>query len=209
MRKIYFSFMLSLLLADLMFAQATYEIKAQGLTYVPSALTVLAGDTVVFNAGPTHPVLEVSQATWEANGLTALDGGFAFPGGSGEIVFQTPGIYYYICTNHISSGMKGRIEVNAITALPDVTQVNQNFRLFPNPLYGNNLQIKYHADKEYSVTFWLIDLNGRHVKKSAELQIIRGDNNILIDTGNLSPGVYFFEMTGTDLHLYARLIKMQ
>ncbi len=209
MKKIYVSFVLSLLSSYIMVAQSTYEIKAQGLTYNPTALSVLVGDKVVFNAGSTHPVLEVNQETWNANGSAALDGGFSFPGGSGEIVFQSPGIYYYICTSHIASGMKGTIEVNEITTSLEISHLNQELTLFPNPLYGNYLRILYQADKERHVNVRLIDINGRNAMEIADFHIIRGENDFVIETKNIKPGVYFFEMSGSDLHLNTRILKMQ
>lgn len=87
-------------------------ITSAGLTFTPASLTITQGDTVTWAVGATHPVLEVSMATYNANGSTG-NGGFSIPSGNGFQVFNTPGTYYYICTNHIGAGMKGTITVNA------------------------------------------------------------------------------------------------
>ncbi|HJX70981.1 MAG TPA: T9SS type A sorting domain-containing protein [Bacteroidales bacterium] len=208
MKDLSISVTLMLFLINHMYAQTTYEIKAQGLDFIPSGLTVLVGDKVVFNAGTTHPVLEVNKATWDANGSAALADGFDFPGGSGEIVFQSPGTRYYICTSHISSGMKGTIQVNQVTSLEDIGVRNKRLTVFPNPVTGSYMQIIYDAEKEIKSTIRLINLNGKPVKEITGFHFIRGKNDFTIETADIKPGFYFIEMTGTDLQLHTRILKM-
>jgi plastocyanin len=98
---------------------ATQHIVANaGLTFSPSTLTIAAGDTVVFSLPLLHDALEVDQSTWNANGSTALPGGFAVPFGGGMAVLNDTGTHYYICEAHILFGMKGTI---IVTALPPPT----------------------------------------------------------------------------------------
>ena len=87
-----------------------HTVTNSGFTFTPSLLTVNAGDTVRFQLDSIHNAVEVSQATWDANGNTS-NGGFAVDFGGGDVVFNTPGTYYYVCTVHASMGMKGRIVV--------------------------------------------------------------------------------------------------
>ncbi len=74
-------------------AQTTHTITASGLIYSPDNISVSVGDTVVFNVTSAHPTLEVSQATWQANGTTALPGGFDYPGGSGKLYIANAKTY--------------------------------------------------------------------------------------------------------------------
>lgn len=91
---------------------ATVTVTNSGFSFNPSLVTISSGDSVKFQLASIHDALEVSQATWNANGTAALAGGFSVPFGGGTITLTTAGTHYYVCTNHASSGMKGRIVVN-------------------------------------------------------------------------------------------------
>ncbi|MEM7138011.1 MAG: plastocyanin/azurin family copper-binding protein [Myxococcota bacterium] len=82
------------------------------LEFMPADVTVSVGDTVRFELTPTHNALEVSEETYDARGITPLDGGFEVDfGQTGEITFDSPGVHYYVCTPHVSADMIGTITV--------------------------------------------------------------------------------------------------
>ena len=87
-----------------------HTVMNMGFSFSPSLLTINAGDTVRFNLDSNHNAVEVSQTTWNANGNTP-NGGFSVGFGGGDVVFNTPGTFYYVCQPHASGGMKGRIVV--------------------------------------------------------------------------------------------------
>ncbi len=92
-------------------AQGTiHTIVDAGFTFSPAALTIAVGDTVNFTIGGAHNVVEVSFATWNANGNTS-NGGFQLPFGGGQLIFPNAGTYYYVCSPHAGMGMKGQISV--------------------------------------------------------------------------------------------------
>ena len=83
-------------------AQATVEVRIEGIVFQPAAITVPAGTTVVWvNYDPV------------IHGVTANDGSFASElFGQGEsfmATFAAPGVYEYFCPPH--PGMVGTIEV--------------------------------------------------------------------------------------------------
>ncbi|MES2619457.1 MAG: Calx-beta domain-containing protein [Bacteroidota bacterium] len=84
-----------------------------GTSYNPDSITIIQGDTVEFQLDPSHDALEVDQATWNSFGSAPLSGGFNVPFGGGSLTGLSAGTHYYICTNHIGSGMRGRIVVQA------------------------------------------------------------------------------------------------
>lgn len=110
MRKLYLLF-LGVLLSTAVMA-ATTVVTNSGTTFTPANITITQGDTVQFNIGGSHNVVEVSQATYNANGTTS-NGGFTLPFGGGQLTGLTAGTYYYVCTPHASLGMKGTITVSA------------------------------------------------------------------------------------------------
>lgn len=83
-------------------------IENQGLAFTIDTLYVNVGDSVNFQIGASHNAVEVSQATWLANG-TISNGGFSVGFGGGGIIINTIGTYYYVCQPHAGLGMKGII----------------------------------------------------------------------------------------------------
>jgi plastocyanin len=91
---------------------AQHQITNAGFSFSPANITIAVGDTVNFVLDPIHNAVEVSQATWNANGNTP-NNGFSVGFGGGTVVFALAGTYYYVCAPHASSGMKGIINVVA------------------------------------------------------------------------------------------------
>ncbi len=89
---------------------APYTIINSGTAFLPDSLVVLAGTRIHFVLEQIHDVVEVSQATWDANGNIS-NGGFQLPFGGGDVVLFDTGVHYYVCGIHASMGMKGRIFV--------------------------------------------------------------------------------------------------
>jgi len=87
---------------------APHTIINLGTSFFPDTLFIDPGDTVRFVLESIHNAVEVSQATWLANGITS-NGGFAVPFGGGNTVVSALGIHYYVCQAHASMGMKGII----------------------------------------------------------------------------------------------------
>src|ERR1035437_6539811 len=92
----------------------TVTIVNSGSTFSPATVTITVGDTVKFTLASIHDAVEVSQATWNANGTTALSGGFSTPFGGGLVLPAqlTVGTHWYVCSPHAASmHMKGVIIV--------------------------------------------------------------------------------------------------
>jgi plastocyanin len=90
-----------------------HQVTNQGFAFSPPDLTITAGDSVRWTIEGIHNVIEVTQATWNANGNTARAGGFSTPFGGGTVAFNAPGTFWYVCSPHSADGMKGTITVNA------------------------------------------------------------------------------------------------
>jgi plastocyanin len=105
---------ISLLFVILLFGNrasaAIHTIVDSGLSFSPATLNISVGDTVVFSLDPMHNAIEVSQTTWNNNGNTS-NNGFQVSFGGGTVIFPTAGTYYYVCSPHAGSGMKGIINV--------------------------------------------------------------------------------------------------
>lgn len=169
-------------------AQVTYTVsKGTGNSFSPSTLIVNQGDIVHFALSAPHDVTQVSQATWNANGTTALAGGFVFPSGTGDFTATTPGTIYYVCTVHVAADqMKGTITVNAVTGVND-THKDKTPRVYPNPARD---YITYLSDKNSKVEeIKILDLSGKAVKILPKSDI--SSEEVKMDITPLNRGMYF------------------
>jgi len=185
-------------------AQQTYTISISGFTFDPAELTVEIGDTVFFNGSANHPVLEVSLDTWNANATTALVNGFAFPTGVGKVAFDAAGMHYYVCTNHVaSSGMKGTILVTTPTSIKSVSG-GINFSLYPVPLNGNNLNLKFDKNTSENIDISIYNVIGLEL---VNLKNQSGRQDLSIDCSNFSKGAYLIRIKQGDRYATSRFIK--
>lgn len=190
MKRIIFTpfFLIAFYLGTL--AQTTHTINISGLTFSPSNLAISVGDKVVFNGSSNHPIAEVSMSTWDANGNTVLAGGFSFPSGVGEKTFNTEGTYYYICQNHISSGMKGKITVSAVTSI-NGQNFSEGINIFPNPLKSDFLTISFNKNPSAEIEIVIFDITGKSIIVKSE---ILDNNQVIIDCSHLLSGLYILQV---------------
>lgn len=97
-------------------AQTTHVITNQGRTFVPDAITIQQGDIIDWQIAGNHNVIQVSEATFNANGNTQLPGGFSAPFGGGQVTFNQAGTFYYVCVPHAGAQMKGIVTVQAASS---------------------------------------------------------------------------------------------
>ena len=201
MNKLLLFFLFSILITGIN-AQQTFIISTSGFTFNPSSVNVSTGDIVRFNVGASHPVLQVSKTTWDANGATALPGGFSFPSGTGDYTAGTPGIYYYICSNHISGGMKGTITISGTSGVNE-TGTKDEIKLFPNPardfiIFQSTINLSY-------ATVGIVDLSGRYLLTPQKPELT-GDQ-LLLDINNLTKGMYFLVVKSEGRTISRKFIK--
>ena len=119
-----------------------WPVSNMGNTFSSATITINFGDTVNFLISGSHDAREVSLMTWNANGNTALFGGFQTNFGGGMVYPNQLGIgsHYYVCTPHASMGMKGIIIVQNCSA-----------PISPNSIIGN-ANVCSATSNTYSVT---------------------------------------------------------
>ena len=97
---------------------ATVEVTTVGLSFSPADVKINPGDSVHWTGLPTHTVAEVDTPT-----SNIWNGGFHSAALATEFtfVFNTPGVFHYICEPHVISGMRGTVTVNAPEPIPAVS----------------------------------------------------------------------------------------
>ncbi len=167
---------------------STSTITNSGYEFTPAALTIAMGDDVNFVLEAMHNAREVSQATWNANGNTALPGGFTVPYGGGNVAasFLTTGIHYYVCAPHAALGMKGTISVINTTGITE-NLLKEGISVFPNPSYGK-FQLKVNNPQVLKpFNLGIYDVLGNRVYTKSEL--LQADI-INVEISDLPRGTY-------------------
>ena len=163
----------------------TWTITDSGIAFAPSTLTIEYGDDVVFNLDGSHNSVEVSQSTYNSNGSTPLNGGWATSFGGGAVPSSklTVGTHYYVCEPHAPGGMKGIIIVMAPTSIGK-HGADLGIDLFPNPTNG-----PFTIRAEQSAIgsgYILTDLTGKQVAQGK----IENERTT-VDISQLPKGLYF------------------
>ena len=190
---------------------ATVTITNVGFAFSPDDVTINFGDVVDFQLESTHNAVEVSEATWLANGNTALPG-FSVPFGGGQVTDLTPGVHYYVCQPHASGGMKGKITVIPTSGIGDNESGIPVFNLFPNPTRGEFI-FKITGDGFASgkvgasgslPSLEISDLLGKKVFSLKEINLAEP---VEVDISSFPDGIYFVRLND-DKKIYTRkLIK--
>jgi len=195
MRTISTFIILSLLSVSIGFS-VTHTVTNSGFTFSPSNISINLGDTVKFVLASIHNAVEVTQATWDANGNTS-NGGFSTQFGGGTVIPQEARTYYYVCSPHASFGMKGSITINAVTGVtsgennfPSVFKLSQNF---PNP-FNPSTRISFTVPEPSEITLKVYNLLGAEIQTLAQGIYSAGAYKKSWDASNVSAGIYFYRL---------------
>jgi plastocyanin len=172
----------------------TVTISNSGYFFTPDEITVNQGDTVIFSLGITHNAVEVSQSTWDANGNTP-DGGFSVGYGGGQVIMDTPGTFYYVCTPHAAYGMKGIINVTGIvTSAKEEGDVRNNSKdilnFYPNPV-SDIMYLSLNINSPAMINVNIVDITGRVAQNLIDAHYETGNYSEAFSLKNLRSGKYF------------------
>ena len=188
--KTKFIFFVALFFISYAAFSTTWTITNSGDAFTPASLTINMGDMVVFSIASIHNAVEVSQATWNADGTTALTGGFQTPYGGGTVTSAqlSVGTHYYVCQAHASMGMKGVIIVQNSSGIAENT-LKTNVFVSPNPSNGkfqlsiNNIDFTKNSD------LMIYNMIGEQVYQSTII-----NSKLNIDLSDQPKGIYFIKI---------------
>ncbi|HEY9113902.1 MAG TPA: T9SS type A sorting domain-containing protein [Bacteroidales bacterium] len=184
----------------------TMTIVNEGFAFSPDSINIPLGYNILFDLGIIHNAVEVSQETWEANGNTPLDGGFAVPFGGGLVTSDMlpEGTHYYVCTPHAEGGMKGMIVVQGPSGILANT-LAESISVYPNPSTGN-FQVDL-SDTQFVNNFTVEIYNSRGQKVFASTQN-KQQTSLSLDLSAYPSGIYFVKLFEGNL-LYNSKILIQ
>jgi plastocyanin len=181
-------------------------VKNTGLAFTPKDLIAKVGDTVVFELANTHNALEVSKATWDANGKTP-NGGFETPFGGGTVILNKAGTLYYVCEPHAGLGMKGTIAVAGTSGAFDPALAQLDWRVSPNPTRDQAF-IQINFERGAAGQWNLSDALGRTIQ-TMQFRLETGENTVPIDTKGAPAGIYLLQLWIDGRPVPARKLRIE
>lgn len=184
-------------------ANATvWTVTNSGNIFTPDSISIYAGDTVKFTITSTHDVVEVSKATYDANGASPLSGGFSTPFSGGTVLpSKLPiGTHYYVCTPHAIMGMKGKIVVNTKMSVTNVL-AQANISIYPNPT--NNIVNVLTSQSLKDMEYIIVDNVGKTLL-SGQLQSLQTS----IGIQSLATGNYFLLIGNGNIKRTIQIVKL-
>lgn len=192
MKKLYKILSLSLcLLAGMPNVKAeTHLITVQDFMFIPSNLSVVVGDTVVWawlsgSHTTTSTTVPSGAATWNAT-LNSGNPGFMY-----EVT--EPGTYTYRCVPHAGMGMTGTFNatptgIEQISA--PVLNLNSNF-------VNSELEFNYSLMSSSHVKITLYDLTGKDVRTLVNENLQAGLHSRNEYVGDLPKGIYILNLVAS------------
>src|SRR5437762_1653470 len=106
MKKNYLFILIAMFISMQQLSAAHFNIvTTSSFTFSPATTNATVGDTITIGASSTHPTVQVDLATWNANGSTPMVGGWGTKTSSYTFTIMTAAHIYFVCANHVSSGM--------------------------------------------------------------------------------------------------------
>lgn len=205
MKKIYSILLLSM--TTLCMNATSYTITTVGFAYSTPTLNVSVGDIVTISASGTHPLAEVSQTTWNANGTATLSTGFGNKTSDYTFTITSTTSIYYVCVNHVSSmGMKGQINVSTVS-INEQAEIFGNINIFPNPA-KDNFSVNFNSLENGNVTVKLYSLCGQEIESLIlNKEFYSGINTLNLKLQNtITAGVYFVELNYNSKKVISKLM---
>ncbi len=165
MKKFYHLFIASFAFGLTTSQAVTYEILIDGTSYTPDVVNAVVGDEIIINATPNHPVAEVEESTWDADGNTVWVDEFGSSASNVVFTVTTPGTIYYVCQNHVSCcSMKGLINVSLATGISDATSIT-SLKMYPTVVNDGAFSVTGNDGEMDGSTLEIYNIYGQLVKK--------------------------------------------
>ncbi|MBN2347801.1 MAG: T9SS type A sorting domain-containing protein [Bacteroidales bacterium] len=85
-----------------------------------------------------------------------------------------------------------------ITALPGTVKAEKKIKLFPNPVSGNVLNLKYYSALPEKISITLFDLTGQQILTKLYFHVLEGEFDIPIPVGEIKNGIYLLSVASVD-----------
>ncbi len=189
-----------------LFAQATHDVNASGMSFTPANITIDLGDTVRWtNTAGTHNV-NGTTATFSGNPASfgnAVGTGWVF-----DHKFTVAGSYDYRCDIHGGSGMTGRVIVVDPTANIETVTTSGNgiLNIYPIPA-SNELTIELSSElfsESPELALIVFDMSGKIVLSQSTIST----STVKLNTAGLENGMYIINLMNGSTKLESQNISI-
>ncbi len=196
---------------------ATHQVDVRNFDFVPSSLTIQAGDSVHW--------------TWVEGSHTVTSGNDSADPNVGDLFdvsvnsgnpefgyrFNQAGQYPYFCRPHEALGMKGMITVetplgvfDTDNAVPNQFSLAQNY---PNP-FNPQTVVSFSLQTDGPTTLTVFNILGQHVATVVDQVLPAGSYRVIWDSrdasGTLVPsGMYFYRLQSADRISTRKMVVMR
>ena len=168
-----------------------HTVTISGTSYSPAVLSANIGDTITINASTFHPLVQVSKAIWNIDEVAELAGGWGTTSKNHTFKVSTSDTLYYVCANHASLGMKGRVIVARPAGINDLTAEKASVSVYPNPMTSTGT-VKLSSFGSNMLSVQVFNIAGQLEKDlTSALTNLNGEYLAQFDAGTLSSGLHF------------------
>ncbi len=194
------TFLILNLVVSLGLFAANYSITISGISYSPATLTVNVGDNITISASTMHPLVQVDNTTWMAGGSTPMTGGWGTKTSDYTFTASASGTIYFVCSQHVSLGMKGKIIVNTTAGINTIHTSLSGFNIYPNPV-SKNANLTFNLSETKNISINVFNTSGKMINEKVISQTFQsGTNNISLDVSNLQDGIYYIAIKTDDYY---------
>lgn len=170
------------------FYAMTHIVTVQNFDFIPNALQVMVGDTIIFqHAGGNHTTTSVSvpsgAAAWDSP-ISAANPTFAY-------VVPTAGPYAYVCTPH-APDMAGGFVASAPVSVANVNSSELEYSAGVNSDRQAFVRIDNPVNSDVQIQ--IMDITGKSVANVYSGPLGTGETVLKADMSAFNTGIYFVRM---------------
>ncbi|TSA34264.1 MAG: T9SS C-terminal target domain-containing protein [Porphyromonadaceae bacterium] len=168
-----------------------HTVAISGFTYSPALLSAHIGDTITINATGSHPLVQVSKATWNSSEAIVLAGGWGTKTSNYTFTVSSADTIYYVCSAHVSFGMKGRVVIAPSAGINEFSADQLSVAVYPNPMTSTGT-VKLSSSGTNPVSVYVFSINGQLEKDlSSTPTNLNGEYYYQFDAGTMPSGNHF------------------
>jgi plastocyanin len=168
-----------------------YTIVINGFSYSPALVTAHIGDTITIEASTFHPLVQVSEATWNSDGTTPLTGGWGIKTSSYTFTATKAETLYFVCEVHVTFGLKGRVTIVPSSGISEPSANQLVVLVYPNPMTSTGT-IRLSSYGTNPVSVMVFGINGQLEKDLSSSPFnLNGESYYQFDASTLSGGNHF------------------
>lgn len=171
--------------------------------------SITINNNVLFNV---QPIFDLGGTIQKSANQEGTDPSFADPD-NGDFTVGNSDLYTAADDGKIIGAVYWHPEFvddfsDLTTSAIDILKARFDLNTFPNP-FDTEVTLTFNLENQARVVLNIYDLNGNLVRGVTDEDFIPGFHTITVNTGNLQPGVYFYQLRSNGAIVSSKMIKAQ